>query len=54
MGLGGRKISWAMPVMDVTSRQIMTRGRAIIFLTSKSKEKASGNQQEFYRGVNEK
>jgi hypothetical protein len=40
--------------MDEMSRQKMTRGRAIMFPPLKSKEKASGNQQEFYRGVNEK
>jgi hypothetical protein len=32
----------------------MITGRAIMFLCRKLKEKASGNQQEFYRGVNEK
>ncbi|HEX3080378.1 MAG TPA: hypothetical protein VHQ04_07945, partial [Puia sp.] len=52
--LGGRKISWAIAVTDETSIQMMTNGRANIFLRPKSKEKSSGKQQEFYRGVNEK
>ena len=53
-GLGGRKISWAVAVIDETSRQMVTRGRTIMFRSPKLKEKASGNQQGFYRGVNEK
>jgi hypothetical protein len=40
--------------MEEINRQMMTRDRVIKFLAPKLKEKASSNQQEFYRGVNEK
>jgi hypothetical protein len=43
-----------VPIIEEVSRQIMSSGRAIKFLTLKSKEKDSTNQREFYQGVNEK
>ncbi|HZZ75698.1 MAG TPA: hypothetical protein VFE04_07200, partial [Puia sp.] len=42
--LGGRKISWAIPDMDDISKQTMSSGRAIRFLTPKLKGKSYANQ----------